>query len=219
MTDETGNLPFFAITAAIGAVVGAVIGGVVAAKNGGNVWACIGIGAAAGALIGTGVGMATGAALAGSITATTGAVVSGASTLVSTVTTGGLGAGATYIANNLKQAVSNFAPAAQTAANKMQQVVAKGKAGELSSGLLKNTKHIPSLTGTASYRIPDGLTNNILAEVKNYSGTLSYTNQLKDFVLYSQSNGLEMRLYTNAHLTSPLQQVVDSGLIQVFPLK
>lgn len=77
LADETGNLPFFAITAAIGAVVGAVVGGVVAAKNGGNIWAGIGIGAATGALIGAGAGMATGAVLAGSITATTGAVVSG----------------------------------------------------------------------------------------------------------------------------------------------
>ena len=74
-------------------------------------------------------------------------------------------------------------------------------------------------TGTASYRIPDGLTNTILSEVKNYSGTLSYTNQLKDFVMYSQSKGLEMHLYTNAQLTGPLQNIVDSGLIQVFPLK
>lgn len=50
MSDATGNLPFFVVTAAIGAVVG----GVVVAKNGGNVWAGIGIGA----LIGTGVGAA-----------------------------------------------------------------------------------------------------------------------------------------------------------------
>ena len=173
----------------------------------------------AGALIGTGAGMAAGAALTGSITATTGAVIAGGSALVSTVATGGLGAGATYIANNLSQSVNNAAPAVQAGATKMQQVAAKGRAGEVASGLVKNTKHIPSLTGTASYWIPDGLTDTILAEVKNYSGTLSYTNQLKDFVLYSQSNGLEMHLYTNAHLTGPLQQAVDSGLIQVFPLK
>ena len=219
LTDETGNLPFFAITAAIGAVVGAVVGGVVAAMNGGNVWAGIGIGAAAGALIGTGAGMAAGVALAGSITATTGAVTAGGSVLVNTVATGGLSAGVTYVANNLSRAVNNVPPAVQTGASKMQQVVAKGKAGEMISGLVKNTEHIPSLTGTASYRIPDGLTDTILAEVKNYFGILSYTNQLKDFVLYSQSNGLEMHLYTNAHLTGPLQQAVDSGLIQIFPLK
>ena len=220
MTDTTGNLPFFAITAAIGAVVGAVVGGVVAAKNGGNVWAGVGIGAAAGALIGTGAGMAAGAALAGSITATTGAVMAGGSTLVATVGAGGLGAGATYIANNLSQAANNLAPAAQTAASKMQEVATKGKAGEALSGLAKNTSHIPSLTGTASYRIPDGLDAGmrILSEVKNYSGTLSYTNQLKDFVMWSQANGYQMHLYTNATLTGPLQQVVDSGIIQLFPL-
>ena len=101
LTDETGNLPFFAITAAIGAVVGAVIGGAIAAKSGGNVWN--GIGAVAGALIGTGAGMATGAALDGSITAFTGAAMAGDSALANTVTTGGIGAGSSCIANNLQQ--------------------------------------------------------------------------------------------------------------------
>ena len=218
MTDETGNLPFFVITAAIGAVVGAVIGGVVAAKNGGNVWAGIGIGAAAGALIGTGAGMAAGAALAGSITATTGAVMTGGSALVSTVATGGLGAGATYIANNLSQAVNNAAPAVQAGTTKMQQVAAKGRAGEAASGLIKNTQRI-YITAT-KYRVPDGLDtmNKILSEVKNYSGTLSFTSQLRDFVSWSQANGYQMHLYTNAHLSGPLQRAVDSGLIQVFPL-
>ena len=219
LSDNTGNWPFFAVTAVIGAVVGAVVGGVVAANNGGNIWAGIGIGAAAGALIGTGFGMGAGAALAGSITASTGAVMAGGSALVGTVATGGLGAGVTYVANNLSQAVNNTAPIVQAGASKMQQVAAKGKAGEIASGLVKNTKHIPSFTGTASYRIPDGLTDTVLSEVKNYSGTLSYTNQLKDFVLYSQSKGLQMRLYTNAHLSGPLQQAVDDSLIILFPLK
>ena len=220
MVDTTGQLPFFLITAAIGAVVGAVIGGVVAAKNGGNVWSGIGIGAVAGALIGTGAGMAAGAALAGSITATTGAVMAGGSTLVATIGTGGLGAGATYIAKNLSQAANNLAGAAQTAADKMQEVAAKGKAGEALSGIAKNTTRIPSMTGTASYRIPDGLDDGmrILSEVKNYAGTLSYTNQLKDFVMWSQAKGFQMHLYTNATLTGPLQQIVDNGIIQLFSL-
>ncbi len=109
MSDETGNLPFFVITAAIGAVAGAIFGGVIAAQNGGNVWAGIGIGAAAGALIGTGAGMAAGAALAGSITATATEVVYGASALVATVATSGLSAAGTQIANNLQQAGNNVA--------------------------------------------------------------------------------------------------------------
>lgn len=217
MTDTEGNLPFLAVTAIIGAVVGAVAGGVVAAKSGGNVWA--GIGAVAGALVGTGVGMAAGAALAGSITATTGAVMTGGSALLSTVATGGFGAGVSYISNNLSRSVNNATPAVQIAAEKMRAVAAKGKAGEMASGLVKNTQRI-YITAT-KYRIPDGLdaANKILSEVKNYFGTLSYTAQLRDFVSWSQANGYQMHLYTNAHLTGPLQQAVDSGLIQIFPLK
>ena len=138
-------------------MVGAVAGGIIAAQNGGNVLTGIGIGAASGALIGTGVGAAAGAALAGSITATTGAVVAGGGTLAATVSAGGVGAGAAYVANNLAQAANNITPAAQTVASKMQDVATKGKNGELLSGLVKNTTRIPSLTGTAAYRIPDGL--------------------------------------------------------------
>ena len=132
-----------------------------------------------------------------------------------------VGAGAAYVANNLAQAANNITPAAQTVASKMQDVATKGKNGELLSGLVKNTTRIPSLTGTAAYRIPDGLDMSIkvLSEVKNYTGKLSYTSQLKDFVMWSQANGFEMHLYTNAILTGPLQKIVDSGIIKLFPLK
>ena len=219
--DPDGCWPFFVVTAIVGAVVGAVAGGIIAAQNGGNVLTGIGIGAASGALIGTGVGAAAGAALAGSITATTGAVVAGGGTLAATVSAGGVGAGAAYVANNLAQAANNITPAAQTVASKMQDVATKGKNGELLSGLVKNTTRIPSLTGTAAYRIPDGLDMSIkvLSEVKNYTGKLSYTSQLKDFVMWSQANGFEMHLYTNAILTGPLQKIVDSGIIKLYPLK
>ena len=110
MSDTTGNIPFFAITAAIGAVVGAVVGGVIAAKSGGNIWAGVGIGAAAGALIGTGVGMAAGVALAGSIAASAGAVAAGASALMAAVSTGGVSAGVTYISNNIAKATTGTPP-------------------------------------------------------------------------------------------------------------
>lgn len=113
MADDEGDLPFFVATAIAGAIIGAIVGGAVAAANGKNVWAGIGIGAAAGALIGTGVGMAAGAALAGTITATTGAVVHGASALVAVVSSGGISAGATYIYNNITHASNNLAPASQ----------------------------------------------------------------------------------------------------------
>ena len=153
--------------------------------------------------------------------ATTGAVVAGGGTLAATASADGVGAGAAYVANNLAQAANNITPAAQTVASKMQDVATKGKNGELLSGLVKNTTRIPSLTGTAAYRIPDGLDMSIkvLSEVKNYTGKLSYTSQLKDFVMWSQANGFEMHLYTNAILIGPLQKIVDSGIIKLFPLK
>lgn len=107
MADTTGQLPFFAVTAIIGAVVGAVVGGVVAAKTGGNVLAGIGIGSAVGGLTGAGLGAAAGVVLAGSATASTAAVVSGAGMLATAVSTGGAGAGLALIADNISRAVNN----------------------------------------------------------------------------------------------------------------
>lgn len=221
MADDTGNLPFLAITAAVGAVLGAVVGGVVAAKNGGNVLAGIGIGAAAGALIGSGVGAAAGAALAGSLTATAGAVAAGGKALVAAMGSGGLGAGSAYVAKNLAQAVNTSTPTAQAAASQMHQVREKGKAGEAAANIVKNTIRIPSLSGTAAYRIPDGLdyATKTLTEVKNYSGKLSYTNQLRDFAAWSQQNGFTMYIKTNTRsFTGPLQEAIDSGLIHIIDL-
>ena len=107
MADTTGELPFFLVTAAIGAVAGAIIGGVVAAKSGGNVWAGIGIGAAAGGLAGAGLGATAGVVLASSATASTAAVVSGAGMVVTAVSTGGAGAGLALVADNISRAVNN----------------------------------------------------------------------------------------------------------------
>ena len=196
MSDDTGNLPFFAITAAIGAAVGAVFGGVVAARSGSNIIAGIGLGAAAGALIGTGAGIAAGVALAGSITASTGAVMASGSALAAAIGSGGLRAGV----SNLSQASNGAATAAQVSESHMQQVYRQGQAGEQAANIVKKTMRIPSLSGTAAYRIPDGLdvVNKILTEVKNYSGTLSYTRQLRDFVAWSQTNGYTMHLVTSA---------------------
>ena len=83
-----------------------------------------------------------------------------------------------------------------------------------------NLKLSPSsldLTG----KIPDMLDRSakILGEVKNYSGKISLTAQLKDFVLWSQKNQYKMHLYTSSKsFSGPLQQLIDSGIIQVFPI-
>ena len=106
MTDETGNLPFFAVTAAIGAVAGAVIGGVRAAKSGKSVWKGALKGAAIGGLIGLGAG-AAGVLLAGSATATVASVVIGAKAVVSVAGSAGIVAVAKMLADNVSQACSS----------------------------------------------------------------------------------------------------------------
>lgn len=177
-SDPTGHLPFFAITAAVGAAIRAIVGGVKAARAGTSVLTGALKGAAIGGTIGLGFGAAAGAALVGNVAATTKAVVAGAKLLGSYVASGGVGAGASYIANN----ISRYGQPAATA----QQVTQRGKIGEAISGITKNTTRIyDHLVSGAKYRIPDGLTETVLSEVKNHTGTLSYTAQLKDFVSYA----------------------------------
>lgn len=139
LSDTTGKLSFFAITAALGAIVGAISGGIIAAKRGANIWTGIGVGAVTGALIGAGIGVVAGATSAGSLTASTGAVVKGGKTLIAVIGSGGLGAGGTYVANNLSQTANRLALSSQEAASQMKGVAAKGKAG--GSGFWTCKKH------------------------------------------------------------------------------
>ena len=122
MADTTGELPFFLVTAAICAVAGAIIGGVVAAKNGGNVWAGIGTGAAAGGLAGAGLGAAAGVMLAASATASTAAVASGAGMLATAVSTGGAGVGLALIVDNISRAVNNVGTVLYSGGEQARQV-------------------------------------------------------------------------------------------------
>ena len=81
------------------------------------------------------------------------------------------------------------------------------------AGVGSKTK-IPSLSGTAKYRIPDGLSSTTLTEVKNVS-ILSYTRQLRDFNLHSQKYGLRFELFTrpNTRLSGPLMDQISNGNI------
>ena len=98
----------------------------------------------------------------------------------------------------------------------MAGVRAAGAEGEAASGILKNTDRIPSLSGSAAYRIPDELGNGVLGEVKNVS-SLSYTSQLRDFTAYAQQQGLQFNLYVRGStvLSGPLQEAVDNGTINL----
>jgi RHS repeat-associated protein len=93
-----------------------------------------------------------------------------------------------------------------------------GILGEEAVGVGSKTR-IPSLTGTAKYRIPDILTETTLEEIKNVNH-LSLTKQLKDFHLYSQQRGLQMILHTRFSTTfsGPLQNLIDNGSIIIKPI-
>ncbi len=90
-----------------------------------------------------------------------------------------------------------------------------GVAGERAVGVSTKTR-IPSLTGTASYRIPDIITSTTLTEVKNVAHQ-SLTRQLKDFLLFSQQTGREFVLYTRSTTTfsAPLQNLINQGKVVV----
>jgi RHS repeat-associated protein len=95
---------------------------------------------------------------------------------------------------------------------------ALGIAGEEAVGVGAKTR-IPSLTGTAKYRIPDQLTSTTLGEVKNVSH-LSLTRQLTDFHLFSQQTGRQFILYKrpNTTFSGPLQNLINNGSIITKPI-
>jgi RHS repeat-associated protein len=93
-----------------------------------------------------------------------------------------------------------------------------GTEGELAANILKNTERIPSLTGTAAYRIPDILNHEagIIGEVKNVA-TLPYTNQLRDFAAYAGQQGYQFQLFVRPTtiLSGPLQMEIENGAIML----
>ena len=96
----------------------------------------------------------------------------------------------------------------------MSRVRWVGKIGEKLSRLPKNTKRIESLSKSAKYRIPDYLANKIIGDVKNVK-KLSYTNQLKDFMLYAEKYGYTyvIKIRKTTQLSSTLKSLVDAGRI------
>ncbi len=89
-----------------------------------------------------------------------------------------------------------------------------GQQGEGLAGITDDKTQIPSLTGTANYRVPDGLTDTTLTEVKNVK-YLYLSSQLKDFYLFSQGEGISFDLIVRSStvLSPQLQGLVDSGAI------
>jgi RHS repeat-associated protein len=90
-----------------------------------------------------------------------------------------------------------------------------GQAGEDAVGITGPKVSI-EIPGSGQIRIPDALTESTLTEVKNV-GSLSYTQQLRDFTTYSQVNGLDFRLYVrpSSQLSGPLQQAITNGQVNL----
>ena len=105
---------------------------------------------------------------------------------------------------------------AADASSLMQKIQDLGKTGERAACIKKNTTRIPSLNGTANYRIPDVLNpvQNLIGEVKNVQ-YLSMTPQLQDFLSYAQQNGYNFQLTVdaNTYLSSSVVNAVSSGAI------
>jgi len=91
-----------------------------------------------------------------------------------------------------------------------------GKEGMDAAGVTQNTTRIPSASGTANYRVPDGLTENTLTEVKNVANQ-SLTNQIKDFSSYSTEKGMNFELHVreSTKLSEPLKKAVLEGKIRL----
>lgn len=127
--------------------------------------------------------------------------------------------------------LEGFGPFSNLSANTEQTTVTSSQTGNLSgarelgfegeslSGIPKNTQRIPSDTGTAKYRIPDGLNWNTrtLSEVKNVRYQ-SLTNQLRDNLAFVQKNPgfrFDLHVRSTTRLSGPLQQQITAGNINL----
>ena len=96
-----------------------------------------------------------------------------------------------------------------------------GKIGEKMAKWPKNKKHIPSLSGTARYRIPDYLnkTEKVIGEVKNVK-KLTYTNQINDFVQYAWKEDYTfiLKVRRNTKFDDKLMTLIELGAIVIMYL-
>jgi hypothetical protein len=89
-----------------------------------------------------------------------------------------------------------------------------GREGEAAVRAAQNIGSKSAIEINGRTRIPDGLTDTILSEVKNVD-KLSFTRQLRDYSDFSQQTGRSFDLYTRpgTQLSGPLQDAIDSGFI------
>lgn len=90
-----------------------------------------------------------------------------------------------------------------------------GRFGEHQARVRDRKRRIPSLSGSARFRVPDILTGTELIEVKNVA-RLALTPQLLDFVSYAEAEGVEFVLLTrfDTILAPELAALIADGRIR-----
>ncbi|MFO0969473.1 MAG: RHS repeat-associated core domain-containing protein [Gemmataceae bacterium] len=111
-------------------------------------------------------------------------------------------------------AVTNGLPLPQRM--RMANVRRVGRAGEAAAGIVRNTQRIPSVTGTARFRVPDGLTATTLTEVKNVA-ELDFSSQIADFLYHSMVNNLDYVIIVrhSTRLSPPLLRLEQAGWVTI----
>jgi hypothetical protein len=91
-----------------------------------------------------------------------------------------------------------------------------GQIGEEAAGIAGPKVRIPSLTGTAKFRVPDALTQDALIEVKN-TARVGLTNQIRDFAAFARATNRRFILVIRDGVqpSKELQKLIDSGQITV----
>jgi phosphoserine phosphatase len=128
--------------------------------------------------------------------------------------------------NNSTQKSVSVTTKTLTKAEQIKENAAKGKQGELLAGVdpTKPKERIDSYSPKVEYRIPDILNHDetFLVEVKNVT-KLSLTEQLRDFILWTQERGYKFILITrdDTTISKPLQEMINAGKIiwQTFKTK
>jgi hypothetical protein len=91
-----------------------------------------------------------------------------------------------------------------------------GQAGEAAVRAAVDIGQATRITVNGATRVPDGLTARALSEVKNV-GSLSYTQQLRDFAAFAQQTGRQFDLYVrpSTQLSGPLLDAIRAGQINL----
>ncbi|MFN8482990.1 MAG: putative toxin [Anaerolineae bacterium] len=240
--DPDGHCPM-CVTAAVGAAIGAgvayapqVVANISRDGVSGNAftnvnWASVGAGAVAGAVgaatfgVGTAI-MGTGMVAEVGVSALSNVVAGQVAIATENVLSGqevteGLGNGSQILGDAVLGSAGQLArPGASMVlgAKAGDTALARslGEAGEAAAGISGIKNRIPSLSRTARYRVPDEIINaeKLIREVKNVS-ELSYTKQLRDYVLWAKQKGYTFELLVRENggtsLSQPLIDARNNG--------